>query len=201
MSGKGMIKVYVCSIPDAAAIDEKVVRTFPEYRRERIHSAGSPRVKASNYAAGMLLRDILDVRADGDIVFSDKGKPYLADGRRYFSLSHDGRHVVLAVGDCELGTDAEAEREIKESVKKRVFSDEEMVYCAGDKKKAVFLWTRLEAVLKLSGEGIGGIKKRSFSLLKDDWIFIRSAEYDGSFISVACGEPFDMEISEYQLLG
>ena len=195
MSVKNRIKVYVCDIPDISEIDMSEVGTFPEYRQQRILSAGSERAKAVNYAAGLMLRDILKVRCDADISFAGKGKPYLAAGRPFFSLSHDDLHVVLAVGDCETGADTEVLRKIKEPVRKRVFTEEEMAYCGDDIKKGVWLWTRLEASLKLSGDGIGGIDKRSFSLLEDrEGLYIDTFEKDGSVISVACKDPFEAEV-------
>ena len=195
MNVKNRIKVYVCDIPDISRIDMSEVDTFPEYRQQRILSAGSERARAANYAAGLMLRDILKVRCDADISFSGKGKPYLASGSQFFSLSHDDQHVVLAVGDCETGVDTEVFRKIKEPVRKRVFTEEEMAYCGDDIKKGVWLWTRLEAALKLSGDGIGGIDKRSFSLLEDcEGLYIDTFEKDGSVISVACRDPFEAEI-------
>ena len=201
-SKKESVNIYVCRMPGRSDMDPKEAETLPAYRRERLNASVSEHAAASNYAAGIMLRDILGVREDGDVTFSASGKPYLASGSAFFSLSHDGEHVVLAVGNSELGVDAETPRELRKAVRKRVFTEEERRYCEGDDMKAVSLWTRLEAALKLTGEGIRGIYKREFSLLEDNsGIFFSTEEYDGSVISVACAEPFKTVLHDFDIKG
>ncbi len=191
------IRLYICELPERSVPDAALLDTLPESRRIKISSAASERVAASNLAAGLMLRDILSVREDDDIVFAERGKPYLKNGREFFSLSHDAHQTVLAVGDIEVGVDTEALREIKGSVKEMVFTEEERRYCGDDIRKSTRLWTRLEAGLKLTGEGIGGIKKREFPLTGEGDIRFATIERGRSFVSIACREDFNMDIKEY----
>lgn len=91
------------------------------------------------------------------------GKPVLAGGlagRLHFSLSHSGRAVAVAAAHEPVGVDLEAVRPLAaEDLAARFFGDDErrLVAGAADPPAAfVRLWTRKEALLKATGEGITG---------------------------------------------
>jgi 4'-phosphopantetheinyl transferase len=91
------------------------------------------------------------------------GKPELAGdqaGLMHFSLSHSGRMVAVAAAGAPVGVDVEAVRPLAAGdLAARFFSDDErrLVGDAADAPAAfVRLWTRKEALLKATGEGITG---------------------------------------------
>ncbi|HEX8067413.1 MAG TPA: 4'-phosphopantetheinyl transferase superfamily protein [Thermoleophilaceae bacterium] len=106
------------------------------------------------------------------------GKPFLAEpatGWLRFNLSHSGeRAVVAVVHGREVGVDVEeatAERRL-DPIPQRWFTPEEAASLeplAGEARLAAFyrLWTRKEAYLKATAEGIGG------SLAKFDALALR----------------------------
>ena len=94
--------------------------------------------------------------------YGAKGKPSLAGARIQFNASHSGDLALLAFTlDCELGVDAEVIRPMPdiEDIAKRFFSTEEtaelMSLSAAQREQGFFLcWTRKEAYIKATGEGL-----------------------------------------------
>jgi 4'-phosphopantetheinyl transferase len=91
------------------------------------------------------------------------GKPVLAGnhaGELHFSLSHADAAVAVAAADAAVGVDLEAVRPLAAGdLAARFFADDErrLVAGAADPGAAfVRLWTRKEALLKATGEGIAG---------------------------------------------
>lgn len=97
------------------------------------------------------------------------GKPELvfadgAEGGIYFNLSHSGAYVICVVADFEVGADIQRRTNIRESLIRRFFSEEEnmrMNECGEDEilKERMFakIWTVKEARAKLTGRGIAEI--------------------------------------------
>ena len=202
------IRIYVKKIPDPDRIDSGIVRGFPTERRERIlrqlekaaeGKKAAGRAAAESYAGGLLLAEVLNVRKDADLRVSENGKPYLADGSCFFSLSHSSSVAVLAVSPVEIGIDTEPIRDLTDSLIRKVFTEEERQFIKEDPvRNPVILWTRLEALLKLSGEGIAGIDTRTVSLLAPEGTLnYYTVELGDSFISLACKKKLPSEfISE-----
>lgn len=101
---------------------------------------------------------------DVRLKYGSKGKPALDCGKLniHFNVTHSAGRVLYAVSeDCELGTDLELVREIAEaeSIAKQFFTRSE---CAAlfsvscDKRAQAFFncWTRKEAFLKATGDGL-----------------------------------------------
>lgn len=107
---------------------------------------------------GYMLKEYLGVISDEQLKINKQGKPYLAEGKPYFNVSHSGTCVVLAIADCEIGVDVEGVRKYHPSTAKRVFSEEQLqalLELEGDAQNKAFskMWTECEAVLKLQGTG------------------------------------------------
>ncbi|MCO5936378.1 4'-phosphopantetheinyl transferase superfamily protein [Mucilaginibacter sp. RB4R14] len=93
-------------------------------------------------------------------VLGENNKPHLigVDGSivRY-NLSHSGDWVVLAIATSSIGADVEfidaafPFRDILEDN----FSEHEAAYIGTSSKKFFTLWTRKEAILKATGQGLG----------------------------------------------
>ena len=95
-----------------------------------------------------------------DIVFSvtDRGKPFCRSHPHiYFSLSHSGNFVALAISDREVGIDIEKLRPARENLVKRVCSQKEIDAISVSENphvKFTEIWTKKEAYLKALGAGI-----------------------------------------------
>ena len=91
-----------------------------------------------------------------------RGKPFLAhDSGVRFNLSHSGPMALVAVARREVGVDVERRRTVAHEarVARRIMTADELVrYDAlPEAERTAFLlrvWTRKEALLKASGEGI-----------------------------------------------
>ena len=93
------------------------------------------------------------------IVFGPHGKPYFSDQRAYFSLSHSGKQVLCVLSDREVGCDVQVIRPCRDSVCRRILSDDEFRYVnaeEGETRNYAYtrLWTFKESAVKLTGEGL-----------------------------------------------
>ena len=91
--------------------------------------------------------------SEGEIQYTDNGKPYLTDGG-YISISHSGNRCVLAVFDCPVGIDIEEVSRVKTTVSSRFFTSSEQEWASDDEVRLTVLWTLKEALSKLTGDGI-----------------------------------------------
>lgn len=111
-------------------------------------------------ACGIPVEDIRLVR-------EENGKPYAWNLPLYFSISHSGDHVACAVSERPVGLDIEEKRARDVSAARRICSGKELDYILvgdGEERLLRFLrvWTAKEAYVKLTGEGIKGMKKADF---------------------------------------
>lgn len=90
--------------------------------------------------------------------YSSEGKPYIADHPDiHFSLSHSGNVALCALSDQPVGADVEVPRKISPSLIAYTMNDseqEQINASTNPTMKFLFFWTRKEALLKLTGEGI-----------------------------------------------
>ena len=93
------------------------------------------------------------------------GKPYLADDRIHFNLSHSRDVALVAVATAPVGVDLEHPREFRaaERLARRICSEREYASLqraggdrgiAGAQLQLLRLWVRKEAVVKGTGEGL-----------------------------------------------
>ena len=125
--------------------------------------------------AGALLRYALKNKNCAEPSRTPEGKPYIP-GREdfHFNLSHSGRWVAIAWGDCPVGVDVETldMNEGKEQLARRFFSDDEQAYlfAAGTEDRGLRffeIWTKKESYLKYQGTGINR-PLNSFSVLNPE---------------------------------
>ena len=127
---------------------------LPAERQEKIARYRFERDKLLSLAAGLLIR-----RAIGEtpLLFGEHGKPYTENGIQ-FSVSHSGRLATIAVDDSPVGLDVEKKPdESRLKIAGRFYHPGEQAYVADsvDKCRAFCeIWTRKEAYLKMTGEGI-----------------------------------------------
>ncbi|MCH9808899.1 MAG: 4'-phosphopantetheinyl transferase superfamily protein [Alphaproteobacteria bacterium] len=139
----------------------------------------SPKLGARFVAARGLLRRILGSQIGcppARLVFqvSPTGKPSLRHDDLpvpHFNISHSGNLGAVAISrDARVGIDIEQLREVTEGVAERFFSADEIAkldQLHGEQRQQAFFrcWTRKEAFLKATGEGIArGLDSFSVSL-------------------------------------
>lgn len=144
---------------------------------------------------GALLRDVLGVYEDAQLVRSAFGKPELADTNApSISISHAAGTVVLAVSEAAqlsggpIGVDIESMDEISPLAVSRMAATEGRAWidAAGNQRdpcrRMCQVWTRIEAVLKAQGSGFSVDPGKDG--LPDGWN-VSFTEYDGGVISYA----------------
>ena len=153
------------------------------------------------YSSKQMIMDVFRMKDDSDIIYSEKGKPSLAKGDLFISASHADNYYVLGVAKTDIGIDIEpATRLVPDSVVERVFNDEEKEFIRfNPAQNGIFMWTRLEAALKLTGEGLSGIDGRTFMLYDEDEkipdpVWYNTLRYGNMIISAAAYEPIEMNI-------
>ncbi len=115
----------------------------------------------------------------GEVAFrhGPRGKPYLnePEPRIQFNLAHSGELALAAITkEGEIGADIEIHRGMPEGVARRFFSAAENAALTSlpprERERAFFrCWTRKEAFLKATGEGLSfGLDNFTVSLLPDE---------------------------------
>ncbi len=90
----------------------------------------------------------------------DNKKPHLVgmDGNKvHYNLSHSGDWVVLAIAQLPVGADVEFVDPLFpfQDILEDNFSEEEVNYIGTSPERFFTLWTRKEAILKATGQGLG----------------------------------------------
>ena len=115
---------------------------------------------------------------------TDRGKPYFADEKWHFSISHTKKHAFCALSDKPLGIDAEEkDRKIDLRLAEKILSPMEKAQfeSAPDKRLALLrFWVLKEAAAKLSGEGLRGYPNHTAFSLDDP----RLTEMNGCIVAV-----------------
>ena len=95
-----------------------------------------------------------------EILVTERGKPYFAEGGLHFSVSHTRRRVFCVLSEKPVGLDAEeTDRQPDLRLADKILSPAERQRYdrAQDKTAALLrLWVLKEAAAKLSGEGLQG---------------------------------------------
>ena len=119
----------------------------------------------SGHDAAWALLEELCGRPLPEVRRTDRGKPYFADGRLHFSISHTKRHAFCAIGPRPLGVDAEeADREMRPALAEKILSDAELLRyrTTEDPRSALLkLWVLKEAEAKRTGEGLRGYPNKT----------------------------------------
>lgn len=158
---------------DAAAASPRLVRVLDPFERHRLARLRRPQDQSLFLAAHALTRCVLADRvgvsaerlhisrrcACGD---QSHGKPFLPRTEVGFSVSHSGRRVVLAVSDgCAVGVDLEQaplQGDLKPLAAAALSAGEHAAWQgidpAAQGQALLVCWTRKEAVLKATGQGL-----------------------------------------------
>ena len=195
------MRLYIAAIAELAGRQERGLALVPPARRARVLRYLREEDRLRCLAGGLLMRRLLGVCEDGQIVEGPYGKPRIVGEGPQFSLSHSGGYAVLAVGDQPSGVDIERTERMRPLAAKRCMTPEEYaLFTQADAPEDFFctLWTGKESVMKGTGLGMR-LDPQSFSLLPLDAgdYLIRDERWrvgwrrldDGYIIALASREP------------
>lgn len=104
------------------------------------------------------LKEVYGIEGNPEMVEQEGGKPMLKDHPEiHFNLSHCKSAVACVIGDEPVGVDIERIRNYNAQLARHTMNDKELqeIETSADKSRAfIRLWTKKEALLKLTGEGI-----------------------------------------------
>ena len=112
-----------------------------------------------------LISDEYAVREE-DVIIKNlpSGKPVAeVQGKNLcVSITHSGDYVACGVSDTPIGVDLEVMRQVSPLLLTKALNEEERAFVSNSEDENLSflkLWTAKEAYLKLTGEGLGGLKK------------------------------------------
>ena len=134
-------------------------------RRALIESYTFKRDKILCFVSELLLRCVackcLDIRnSEIQIERDERGKPYLVGYPEFcFNIAHTESAVVMAVSQAAVGVDIEVKKELNTKIEQRFFAADEQRYINSGAKaeridRALEIWTKKEAFVKCTGEGL-----------------------------------------------
>jgi len=113
-----------------------------------------------------------------EILVTDRGKPYFAQGPWHVSITHTKHHVFCALSEHPVGIDAEElDRGIDLRLAEKILSPMELeqYHAAQDKRRALLtFWVLKEAAAKCSGEGLRGYPNHTSFSLSDPRVQIKN---------------------------
>lgn len=119
-----------------------------------------------------------------EIRIAEGGKPFFANSKYHFSISHTKQHAFCALSRHPIGIDAEEkDREIKPRLAEKILSEaEKQRYDASSDKHTCLLrlWVLKEASVKLTGRGLRGYPNHTDFDPNDP----RVTEIDGCYVAV-----------------
>ena len=161
------MRLYLVAIRELAGRQEQGLALLTPARRARALRYLRTEDRLRCLAGGLLMRHLLGVRQDGQVVEGPHGKPLLAENGPQFNLSHAGEYAVLVMGDSPCGVDIERTGRMRPLVAKYCMTQEEYAaFARTDAPEEFFctLWTGKESVMKGTGLGMR-LAPQSFSLL------------------------------------
>ena len=170
-----------CSLPFISKNGENidfVVESFSNSYKNYVSSAKNPKVKAEKLGTSLLIYDFFREKYDRfppDLCKGKNGKPFFTDFPLEISVSHTDALVLCAFTEKKdeahsLGIDAEAvpNTESYQSlvrIAKKYFEAEPLAAeLFADISESEFcdlftlLWTKKESLVKMTGEGLGGMR-------------------------------------------
>ena len=195
------MKILVCDNIDE--LGEDFVRwaegILPEWRNEQMLKIKHLKGRVQCAVAYLLVKQLVSCSVvQLKWVYNEHGKPYF-EGRDdlYFSVSHCGSAVAVAIDDEEVGVDIEDISRYRESLVNYVLNEVESLEFRVEssikfkEEKFIEIWTKKEAVFKLLGTGITHDIKDV--LVKHPEVRVYSYRIGDRFLSVATMKDIDNE--------
>ena len=132
---------------------EELINSLPEWRREEAAKFKHIQGQKENAMAYDLLRKMLGY--EPYFKYGSHGKPYSSNSEKCFNIAHCKNAIGVIIGDKEVGIDVECMGRYKPALAEYAMSEAEIKEIdEGGDKAFTMLWTKKEALLKLTGEGI-----------------------------------------------
>lgn len=190
------VRLFLTDARGLAGREAVSLPLLSEKRREEAVSFRMEDARLLHCAAGLLLRKVLGVTKDEELVIGSMGKPSLAGGGVEFNLSHAGHYAALAVSEQAVGVDVEPIK-LPNIFPRKVFTQGEADWFSAHPGSESFclLWTRLESALKAEGCGLVN-EHRTFSLLEPGapWCW-ESLTFDGHLFTCASCSPMELRFT------
>lgn len=193
-----MIKLYGVHIDSLPEYSSLLALLREDWRRVWLSRYGSVRDERKKRAglAGLWLLE--HSGANGMLFYDANGRPGFLDGAVDFSISHTQTLVVCAVefGDGEggesprIGVDAEDLSRVSpeqiSALAERWFTEgeREMFLAAPNARTFLRIWTRKEALVKRTGEGLRGMRLRDVTRGEQEGITFFEYDADGALVTV-----------------
>ena len=169
------ISIFKIHIPDVKAeVSKCYVQLLSDDEKAKSNRfkflADKERFLTARVVLKLLLEHILGVSQDViNLEISKNGKPFFKNSE--FNLAHSGDYVLIAISNKPVGIDVEIPKDDFDFniILKHTFSLEEITYINQNhnrKESFLTLWTRKEALLKATGEGLTD-DLTSFSVLNN----------------------------------
>ncbi len=141
---------------------DALINQFPQQRRDALLRYRNEAARRQGALAYLLLcralREEYGMTEQPTFSFGEHGKPSLAERPDiHFNLSHCLTAVACAVSDHPIGIDIESIRTAKPALVRHTMSESEANHILTSPNPDIeftILWTRKEALLKMSGSGI-----------------------------------------------
>lgn len=169
----GCVDVWLADVDAAGGALDEFERLFPLLTAdERSRASGLEPLVAKQWTrTRVALRILLASRlgpqsARSAFLLSPSGKPALGSGGLHFSVSHSDRFALIALSsDGPVGVDIEARSQVKMHPDRQQAIEAAAIALAldmalpapGDATRFLQAWTRLEALAKATGDGVGAL--------------------------------------------
>ena len=139
------------------------LKILSEERKRKIDSLANIQDKKLSLGVGLIAEYLLKTEnlSVNDLLFDQKGKPFVKDNRFYLSLSHSGKYAVGVKCFLPVGVDVEKIRPLKSEVFKKYFSKEEIEFANYTDDGFFKVWTQKESLVKKIGKNVLEIPKLS----------------------------------------
>lgn len=163
-----MIKIYFDDIStiDYKEVFDSIFDTLPKSRQDRVNSYKNEKdKKLSLLGSRLLVKGLKKLGFDNcvdKIETDENGKPYIPGTPVYFSISHSGDMVMVAVCRFPIGCDIQFVEKNNIELAKRYFNENEIeeINDSDDPIRCFYkYWTIKESYMKLTGKGLSlGLK-------------------------------------------
>ncbi|MCK9589194.1 MAG: 4'-phosphopantetheinyl transferase superfamily protein [Terrimicrobiaceae bacterium] len=187
------------------ACDESLLSRDEADRAARFQSAEAREAFIAGRSGVRRIASLHSKIPAGDLLLESDahGKPFFANAKIHFNLSHSGGTVVAAFSGSAVGIDVESRGRCRDfvGVANRFFHPSEAgaISRSNDEGEFLRLWTGKEAMLKLSGQGLSGSLidarpgEEGTGTLHGNKVCLEGFSFDHMIGTVASFQPFEVK--------